>query len=91
MVLLVLGVLVFALLRGVHALAPEPTPSDVYHLWTLKGRTVSPDNVFSTSGLTAQEFSGPVGDSTALAINIEPVGTSPQTPTTPVLAAVALR
>ncbi|SER03196.1 hypothetical protein [Microlunatus flavus] len=28
--LLVLGVVVFALLRGVDALAPEPTPSDVY-------------------------------------------------------------
>lgn len=75
----------------VSAELPAPTAGDVYHLWTLKGSTVRPDNVFSGSGQTAQEFSGPVDDSTNLAINVEPAGTSPQTPTTPVLAAVTLR
>lgn len=74
----------------VSADLPAPAAGDVYHLWTLKGKTVRPDNVFGTGGATAQEFSGPVGESTTLAINVEPAGTSPQTPTTPVLAAVTL-
>ena len=44
----------------------------------------------AAGGAAAAEFSGPVKDSTDLAINVEPAGTSPQAPTTPVLAAVTL-
>ncbi|SER16226.1 anti-sigma factor [Microlunatus flavus] len=69
---------------------PSAGAGNVFHLWTLKGKTVRPDAVFSTSGQTAAEFTGPVDDSTNLAINVEPAGTSPQTPTTPVLGIVEI-
>ncbi len=69
---------------------PAAPAGDVYHLWTLDGSAVTPDVTFSASGQTAQEFSGAVSRATALAINLEPAGTSPQVPTTPVLASAAL-
>lgn len=66
---------------------PSAGAGNVFHLWTLRGTTVvRPDNVFSGTGQVAQAFSGPVDDSTALAINIEPAGTAPQAPTNTPLA-----
>jgi anti-sigma factor RsiW len=75
----------------VSADLPAPPAGSVYHLWTLDGSTVRPDNTFTTTGGAAtQEFSGPVGQSTNLAINVERAGTDPQTPTPPVLRIVEL-
>ena len=52
----------------------------------LKGDTVvRPDNVLNGGSQVTQLFSGPVNDSTALAVNIEPANTSPQLPTSQVL------
>ena len=71
---------------------PSPGPGNVYHLWTLKGKDVSqpdivrPDNTLNGGSQGTQMFSGPVSDSDALAVNIEPAGTSPTVPTTDVLA-----
>jgi len=64
---------------------PAPPAGDVYHLWLVNGVTPAPDNTFAASGQTAQSFSGPVASADGLAINLEPAGTSPQLPTTPVL------
>jgi anti-sigma-K factor RskA len=70
---------------------PPAGVGNVYQLWTLKGDTiVRRDNSLKGGGQAAQVFSGPVKDSTALAINIEPAGTTPEAPTTPVLAAVKI-
>lgn len=74
----------------VSADLPAAPAGDVYHLWTLEGSTVRPDTVFTGSGQTAQELSGPIAASTNLAINVEPAGTTPQSPTTPVLGIVEL-
>lgn len=66
---------------------PSPGPGNVYHLWTLKGENVvRPDNVLNGVSVRTQAFSGPIDDSTALAVNIEPAGSSPTAPTTEVLA-----
>lgn len=70
---------------------PSPGAGNVYHLWTLKGDTiVRADATFPGGGQATQLFSGPVQDSTALAINIEPANTTPLAPTTPVLRAVKI-
>lgn len=74
----------------VSADLPAPPAGSVYHLWTLEGTTVRPDNTFATGGSATQELSGPVDASTNLAINLEPQGTDPQAPTTPVLGIVDL-
>jgi anti-sigma-K factor RskA len=66
---------------------PSPGADNVYHLWTLKGTDiVRPDNTLEGGTSKTQVFSGPVADSTALAVNIEPAGSSPKAPTTEVLA-----
>lgn len=65
---------------------PSAGAGNVFHLWRLRGTTIQPDAVFSGSGQVAQSFSGPIGDFTGLAINIEPEGTSPQAPTNDPLA-----
>jgi anti-sigma-K factor RskA len=70
---------------------PEPGAGNEYHLWTLKGDTVvRPDNTLPGGTNRTQLFSGPIADSTALAVNIEPTGSDPQAPTTPVLGAVKI-
>lgn len=70
---------------------PSPGVGNQYHLWTLKGDTVvRPDNTLPGGTNQTQLFTGPVDDSTALAVNIEPVGTNPQAPTTQVLGAVKI-
>ena len=70
---------------------PSPGAGNVYHLWTLKGKdVVRPDNTFADGSQTTQAFSGPIDDSTALAINVEPAGTSPQKPTSTPLAIAAI-
>ena len=66
---------------------PNPGVGNVYHLWTLKGDTiVRPDRTFPVEDQGTQLFSGPVDDSTALAINVEPAGTTPDAPTSTPLA-----
>ena len=70
----------------VSADLPAPPSGDVYHLWLINGATPAPDVVFTASGQTAQSFTGQVAAANGLAINLEPAGTSPQIPTTPVLA-----
>ena len=74
----------------VSADLPAPPAGSVYHLWTLEGSTVRPDVTFPDGGSATQELSGPVDASTNLAINVEPAGTDPQAPTTPVLGIVEL-
>jgi anti-sigma factor RsiW len=70
---------------------PLPGAGNEYQLWTLKGKTVvRPDRTLPGGPDQTQLFSGPVDDSTALAVNIEPTGSNPQSPTTPVLGAVTL-
>ena len=66
---------------------PNPGVGNVYHLWTLKGDTiVRPDRTFPVEDQGTQLFSGPVDDSTALAINVEPADTTPDAPTSTPLA-----
>ena len=66
---------------------PSPGQGNVYHLWTLKGDTVvRPDITFTVQDQGTQLFTGPVDDSTALAINVEPAGTTPDAPTSTPLA-----
>ena len=67
---------------------PSPGAGNVYQLWTLKGNTVVRGDQPLAGGASTQSFSGPIDDSDALAVNIEPAGSSPQAPTTPVLGAV---
>jgi hypothetical protein len=69
---------------------PSPGAGNEYHLWTLKGKTVRPDNTFPGGADQTQVFSGPIDDSTQLAVNIEPAGTNPQVPTTDVLGGVKI-
>jgi anti-sigma-K factor RskA len=68
---------------------PLPGAGNEYHLCTLKGKTVvRPDATLPGGPNQTQLFSGPVDDSSALAVNIEPAGSNPDEPTTPVLGAV---
>jgi anti-sigma factor RsiW len=70
---------------------PLPGAGNEYHLWTLKGNTVvRPDAVLPGGTDQVQLFTGPVDDSTALAVNIEPTGSDPDAPTTPVLGVAAI-
>lgn len=70
---------------------PSPGAGNEYHLWTLKGDTVvRPDATLPGGTNQVQLFTGPVDDSTALAINIEPTGSNPSAPTTPVLGSVTI-
>ena len=70
---------------------PLPGVGNEYHLWTLKGDTVvRPDSTLPGGTNQVQLFSGPVDDSNALAVNIEPAGSNPSAPTTPVLGAVKI-
>ncbi|MGI3782171.1 MAG: anti-sigma factor domain-containing protein [Janthinobacterium lividum] len=70
---------------------PSPGIGNEYHLWTLKGDTVvRPDNTLQGGTNLVQLFSGPIDDSTALAVNIEPTGSNPTSPTTRVLGAVSI-
>lgn len=70
---------------------PLPGAGNEYHLWTLKGNTVvRPDATLPGGADQVQLFTGPVDDSTALAVNIEPVGSNPQAPTTTVLGSTAI-
>ncbi|GAA3580573.1 anti-sigma factor [Microlunatus spumicola] len=70
---------------------PLPGAGNEYHLWTLKGDTVvRPDSTLPGGANQTQLFTGPVADSTALAVNIEPAGSDPAAPTTPVLGAVKI-
>ena len=70
---------------------PLPGPGNTYQLWTLKGDTVvRRDNTLPGGTNQVQLFTGPVDDSTQLAVNIEPVGSDPELPTTPVLGGVEI-
>lgn len=67
---------------------PSPGADKRYQLWTLKGAQPSPDSLLE-GGTHQQWFTGPVADSTALAVTIEPAAGS-QTPTTPPLASATI-
>lgn len=70
---------------------PLPGAGNTYQLWTLKGDTVvRRDNTLPGGTNQVQLFTGPVDDSTQLAVNIEPVGSDPELPTTPVLGGVEI-
>lgn len=70
---------------------PLPGAGNTYQLWTLKGDTVvRRDNTLPGGTNQVQLFTGPIDDSTQLAVNIEPVGTDPELPTTPVLGGVQI-
>jgi anti-sigma-K factor RskA len=59
-----------------------------YQLWTLKGTQPLADNLLD-GGTHHQWFSGPVAESTALAVTIEPAAGSAQ-PTTPAVASAPI-
>ena len=70
---------------------PLPGAGNTYQLWTLKGDTVvRRDNTLPGGTNQVQLFTGPVNDSTQLAVNIEPTGSDPELPTTPVLGGVKI-
>lgn len=70
---------------------PQPGTGNEYQLWTLKGDTVvRRDSALPGGADQVQLFTGPVKDSSALAVNIEPTGSNPDAPTTPVLGAVKI-
>ncbi|HEY0237382.1 MAG TPA: anti-sigma factor [Friedmanniella sp.] len=70
---------------------PSPGAGNEYHLWTLKGDTiVRPDSTLAGGTNRVQLFTGPIDDSTALAVNIEPTGSNPQFPSPPVLGKVKI-
>jgi anti-sigma factor RsiW len=75
----------------VSADLPQPGVGNEYHLWTVKGSTiVRPDTTLPGGTNQVQLFTGPVADSTQLAVNIEPTGSNPTAPTTPVLGGVKI-
>lgn len=75
----------------VSADLPSPGVGNQYQLWTLKGDTVvRPDSTLPGGQNQVQLFTGPINDSTALAVNIEPTGSKPSAPTTPVLGSVSI-
>lgn len=70
---------------------PLPGAGNEYHLWTLKGDTVvRPDSTLPGGTDQIRRFTGPVADSTQLAVNVEPVGSNPSAPTAPVLGSVKI-
>lgn len=70
---------------------PLPGVGNEYHLWTLQGDTVvRPDSTLPGGTNQVQLFTGPIAESSGLAVNIEPAGSTPQAPTTPVLGAVKI-
>lgn len=66
----------------------NPGADKTYQLWTLQGRTAVPDALVAGSTNT-QWFTGPITDSTSLAISVEPAGGAQQ-PTPPILAQVTI-
>lgn len=69
---------------------PSPGPGNVYQLWTLKGKAPRADNTLDGGSARSQTFTGPVADSTSLAVNIEPAGSTPSVPTNPILASATI-
>ena len=67
---------------------PDPGPDKVFQLWTLQGRQATPDATM-TPGSRSQWFTGPIKDSTTLAVTVEPAGGS-AAPTSPILAQVSI-
>ena len=68
---------------------PDPGPNKRYQLWTLQGVTATPDNLLDGGVGQRQVFRGPVGESSGLAVTIEPSAGS-QIPTLPIQASVEL-
>lgn len=67
---------------------PDPGPTKTYQLWTLQGRRALPDATMP-GGVARQWFTGPIRESTSLAVTVEPNGGSAQ-PTMPILAQVRI-
>jgi hypothetical protein len=61
---------------------PSVGEDRTYQLWTLQGEQATRDNLVAGGSAIKQWFSGPVADSSALAVSIEPAGGSDQ-PTGP--------
>lgn len=68
---------------------PAPGPGKRYQLWTLQGAVVQPDNLLDGGTGRVQPFSGPIAQSTQLAVTIEPESGS-TTPTPPIQAIQAI-
>ena len=57
---------------------PSVGEDRTYQLWTLQGEQATRDNLVAGGSAVKQWFSGPVADSSALAVSIEPAGGSAQ-------------
>ena len=55
---------------------PSPGPGKTYELWTMHGRTVTPDNLVAGGTNVSQWLRGSIQDSTAVAVSIEDAGGS---------------
>jgi hypothetical protein len=74
----------------------DPGPTDRYTLWTATGTLKQPTGVVLDTQVaervsgSKQLFRGDIRHANLLALNIEPVGSAPAAPTTPVLAAALI-
>lgn len=50
---------------------PSPGVGKTYELWTMRGRTVTPDNLVPGGTDVSQWLHGPIKDSTAVAVSVE--------------------
>ncbi|MGI3780270.1 MAG: anti-sigma factor domain-containing protein [Janthinobacterium lividum] len=55
---------------------PAPGPGKTYELWTVHGRTVTPDNLVPGGTNVSQWLRGSIKDSTAVAVSVEDAGGS---------------
>lgn len=55
---------------------PSPGLGKTYELWTMRGRTATPDNLVPGGTNVAQWLHGPIKDSTAIAVSVEDAGGS---------------
>ena len=55
---------------------PSPGPGKTYELWTMHGRTVTPDNLVAGGTNVSQWLRGSIQDSTAVAVSVEDAGGS---------------
>jgi hypothetical protein len=57
---------------------PSPGLGKTYELWTIRGRTVTPDNLVGGGTDVAQWFHGPISSATDVAVSIEDAGGASQ-------------
>lgn len=68
---------------------PAIGPDQAFQMWTLQGKTATPDQLVAGGASRRQWFNGDISGSTGLAITIEPKSGS-QTPTMPLQASTRL-